>query len=81
MRRKYTVVLEREEGGGYHAYCPALPGCHSQGETVEESLANIREAAELYLESLNESGELLPPETEMLVTATEVETGAPASAG
>jgi len=41
---KFTVVLEPEEVGGYSVHCPALAGCASQGETLEEALANIREA-------------------------------------
>ena len=41
---KFTVVLEPEEVGGYSIHCPALAGCASQGETLEEALANIREA-------------------------------------
>lgn len=49
---QYTVVFEHEADGGYHAFCPALPGCHSQGETVEEAADNVREAIEVYLESL-----------------------------
>lgn len=49
---KYTVILEREDDGGYHAFVPALHGCHSQGETLEEAVANIREAMEVYVESL-----------------------------
>ncbi len=48
----YTVILEKEEIGGYHAFCPTLKGCHSQGESFEEAMANITEAIELYLESL-----------------------------
>ncbi|MBI2908058.1 MAG: type II toxin-antitoxin system HicB family antitoxin [Chloroflexi bacterium] len=51
-RRHHTVILEREEDGGYHAFCPTLKGCHTQGDTVEEALANVREAIEAYLESL-----------------------------
>ena len=47
---KLKVVLEPQPEGGYVAYVPALPGCVSQGETVEEVLKNIREAIELYLE-------------------------------
>ena len=43
----YTVILEREEGDGYHAFAPALKGCHSQGDTLEEALENIKEAIEL----------------------------------
>ncbi|TDA70274.1 MAG: type II toxin-antitoxin system HicB family antitoxin [Clostridia bacterium] len=49
----YTVILEREEDGGFHAYCPTLPGCHTQGESLEEALSNIQEAILAYLESLN----------------------------
>ena len=41
---KFTVILEPEEIGGYSVHCPALPGCASQGETLEEALTNIREA-------------------------------------
>ncbi|MEB3309295.1 MAG: type II toxin-antitoxin system HicB family antitoxin [Snowella sp.] len=48
----YTVLLEKEQDGGYHAFCPILKGCHSQGDTVEETIENMTEAIELYLESL-----------------------------
>ena len=51
----YTVIFEREDDGGYHAFCPALPGCHSQGETIDEALANIREAIDLYIEDMIEN--------------------------
>ena len=47
---KLTIVLEKEEDGGYSAHCPALKGCHSQGRTREEALENMQEAIELYLE-------------------------------
>jgi predicted RNase H-like HicB family nuclease len=57
---KYKVVVEPQEEGGYTVYVPALPGCVSQGETVEEATANIKEAIELYLESLKERGIALP---------------------
>ncbi len=52
MRLK--VVLEPSEEGGYTAYVPSLPGCISEGETVQEALANIREAIELYLEPVED---------------------------
>ncbi len=48
----YTVIFEPESDGGYHVFCPTLSGCHSQGDSFEEALANIIEAIELYLESL-----------------------------
>jgi len=57
---KYRVMLEPQEEGGYTVYVPALPGCVSQGESVEESLANIKEAIEIYMESVLERGLPLP---------------------
>lgn len=47
---KLKVVLEPSDEGGYTAYVPSLPGCISEGDTMEEALANIREAIDLYLE-------------------------------
>jgi predicted RNase H-like HicB family nuclease len=43
---RYTVVLEQEDDGGFSVSVPALPGCHSQGDTRAEAMANIREAGE-----------------------------------
>ena len=51
---RLRIVLEPEDDGGYSVHCPALKGCHSQGETREEALKNIHEAIELYLEVVNE---------------------------
>ena len=48
----------------FHASCPALKGCHTWGHTYEEALANIREAVELYLEDLRESGDAIPHDPE-----------------
>ena len=56
----FEVVLEPEEEGGYHVFCPALKGCHSYGTTKEEALENIKEAIELWLESAKELGIKLP---------------------
>jgi predicted RNase H-like HicB family nuclease len=47
---KLQVVLEASEEGGYTIYVPALPGCLSEGNSLDEALANIQEAIELYLE-------------------------------
>ncbi|MEI6310407.1 MAG: type II toxin-antitoxin system HicB family antitoxin, partial [bacterium] len=46
------VVIEKDEHG-YFAFCPQLEGCHSQGVSLEDALSNIREAIELYLETLS----------------------------
>ena len=51
----FKVVLEPSEDGGYTAIVVALPGCISEGDTVEEAMANIREAIELYLEPVDEA--------------------------
>jgi len=50
----FRVILEPSEEGGYTALVPSLPGCISEGETVEGAMANIREAIELYLEPIEE---------------------------
>jgi predicted RNase H-like HicB family nuclease len=51
---KLRVILEPSDEGGFTAHVPALPGCISEGETIEDALANICEAIELYLESAGE---------------------------
>jgi len=51
---KLEIVLEQEDDGTYSVHCPALKGCHSQGETKEDALINIQEAIQLYLEVANE---------------------------
>jgi predicted RNase H-like HicB family nuclease len=50
---KYRVLIQPDEDGVYVAECPSLPGCISQGKTRQEVVANIQEAIEGYLESLN----------------------------
>ena len=52
---KFKVVIKEDtEDGGYNVSCPALPGCHSQGDSIEEALENIKEAITGVLEVLNE---------------------------
>lgn len=70
-KQNYTTILEHQPDGGYHVFCPTLPGCHSEGETVEEALANIQEAMELYIESLKAHGEPIPVE-DLLIKPLEV---------
>ena len=59
---KYTVILEREDDGGDHAFVPALHGCHSQGDTADEAMENVREAMDIDIESVKAAGEPLPVE-------------------
>lgn len=56
----FPIHLTREDDGGYSVSCPALPGCHSQGDTLDDALANIREAIELTVEDMREHGEPIP---------------------
>lgn len=73
MSYKFNVLFQKDENG-YFAFCPELEGCHSQGDTFEEAKENIREAIELYIEtmSVNEIEELKSPK-ELITTTMEVE--------
>lgn len=55
----YKVIVEKESTGGYSVYVPELPGCASQGETVSESIRNIKKAIKLYLWSLDKDQQSL----------------------
>ena len=72
---KYTVVLLADAEKGYTALVPALPGCLSEGDSVEESLDMVTEAISLYLESAAEHGEEVPVEIPGTLTGeVEIET-------
>jgi len=71
MMRKVSVVIE-QDAYGYYAWCPELKGCQSQGKTIEAALANIREAIELFLETLKEEERSAALSQEILTTAVEV---------
>ena len=62
--RTYSIVLDPDPESGFTVTVPALPGCITQGETVEECLLNAQEAIELYLEELTAAGEPIPEERE-----------------
>ena len=68
----FSVILEPDPSGGYVVSCPELPGCYSQGETVEEALQNIKEAILLTLEDLMESKEPIPEPRQVLVSTVSV---------
>jgi predicted RNase H-like HicB family nuclease len=71
MTGKLNVVIERDEHG-FYAWCPDLKGCQSQGATIDEALANIREAIELFLETLTEEERSAALSREILTTSVEV---------
>ena len=63
--RQYTIILEPDpEEGGYTVTVPALPGCITQGETIEQCIERAREAITGYIESLKSDSEPIPEETE-----------------
>ena len=71
---KYTVIIEQGHESGYVAYCPALRGCVSQGETKQEALKNLKEAMEAYIEALLEDGLAVPTEVGKDTVELEVST-------
>ena len=60
----YRVILEKGEDFGYVVHCPAIPGCHSQGNTMEEAIENIKDAIRGCLSVLDE--EVMPKNTERI---------------
>ena len=60
---KYVYVIERASDGSYSAYVPDLPGCTPCGDTPEEVARGIGDAVALYIDSLKEHGEPVPPPT------------------
>lgn len=76
---RFTVILTPDrEDGGYVAECPVIPGCVSEGNTLEEALGNIKEAVEGCLESLAERGEALPEDGLVVVATVDAEVPTPA---
>jgi len=63
---EYSVVLHEAGEGGFWVEVPALPGCYSQGETVSDALANVKEAILLYLDTLRDEGQTIPKDEEVV---------------
>jgi len=59
---KYRIGIEQDEDGIYIATCPALQGCYSQGDTVDEAIGNIKDAIRLHIEARKAIGEPIPIE-------------------
>lgn len=74
MSYKVSVIIEKDEHG-YYAYCPELEGCQTQGDSLEEVLDNIKEAAELYLETMPEDEIKACLSREILSTSLEINIG------
>ena len=74
MSYKVNVIVEKDEHG-YYAYCPELEGCQTQGDSLEETLENMKEAIELYLETLSEDEIKAFLSKEILTTSLQVQVG------
>ena len=73
----FEIVVEKEpEDEGYAAYTPTMPGCFSNGKTIEEARRNIREAVQQHIESLLAHGQPIP-QNENLVHVEELTVGVP----
>jgi predicted RNase H-like HicB family nuclease len=66
MNRNYRINLRREPEGGYTVFVPSLPGCITYGETVDEAIDMAKEAIGLYIEELEDRGEPVPDDSNML---------------
>jgi predicted RNase H-like HicB family nuclease len=71
MALQLNVVIEKD-ADGFYAYCPELPGCQTQGASFEEVMANLKEAAELYLETLPKREQRKIGRKQIVTTAMEV---------
>ena len=74
MQYNYKILLNKEEDGGYMVTVPALPGCITQGDTIDEALAMAKEAIELYVEELQSRGEPIPDNSYTLEYLINLET-------
>ena len=66
MNRTYRINLRKEEEGGYTVFVPSLPGCITYGETVDEAIEMAKEAIELYIEELQDRGDYIPDDSNVL---------------
>jgi len=62
----YKIHLHKEEEGGFTVTVPALPGCVTYGENIDEAIDMAKEAIQLYLEELKERGETIPDDSKTL---------------
>ena len=74
MQYNYKILLNKEEDGGYMGTVPALPGCITQGDTVDEALIMAKEAIELYVEELQSRGEFIPDNSNTLEYSINLQT-------
>jgi len=71
MSYNLNVIVEKDDDG-YYAYCPELEGCQTEGDTLDETMANIKEAIDLYLETMSEEEKKDIIRNEIYITNYEV---------
>jgi predicted RNase H-like HicB family nuclease len=71
--RRYLVVIERADDGGYGAWAPDLPGCVALGDTIKECEQSMREAITLHLAGMREDGEPIPQPSTVAAALVEVD--------
>ena len=68
---RFAAVIEQDDDG-FFAYCPELPGCHTQGSSHEEALANLKDAIQAVIEDMAECGEEIPQSHSTSLTTVDV---------
>ena len=63
----YTILIHQAEEGGFWSEVPALPGCYSQGESIDETLKNSKEAIEAHLQALKDERAATPAEESLFI--------------
>ncbi|MDI6733677.1 MAG: type II toxin-antitoxin system HicB family antitoxin [Planctomycetota bacterium] len=69
---EYMIVIHKAEEGGYWSEVPGLPGCYSQGETIEETVTNTKDAIESHLAALKTEGQPIPQDDVMVLSHVKV---------
>lgn len=70
---EYTILIHQDDDGGFWSEIPALSGCFSQGETIEETIQNTREAIEAHIQCLKEDNEPVPHEDNLVISRIRVD--------
>lgn len=70
--QEYTIIIHPAEEGGFWVEVPTLPGCFSQGETIEEAMTHAKEAIDLHIECLKEENEPVPIEDDLIISRIQV---------
>ena len=70
---EYIILIHKSEEGGYWSEVPSLPGCFSQGDTIEETIQQTREAIELHIAVLKEDHVDIPHDEEFIISTVKID--------